>query len=492
MTLARRSLSSATWNSASNLLQVIISFIRSILLARWVALEVFDVYPLANSIIAVTAVFANFGLDSALIHRAPESQDEGEAAAIHFTLRNLLGLVWAALMVGAAFLLEDELLRLTLIVLTVTTLIKRTVQTPRLILTRRVVHKRLAAVEFVNTVLTTAVALSLAWYGAGIWALLSTDVITAVVFVLAYFVYKPIWKPRLSWSVDRIRYFLCFGGRKVWADASVQALDRLDDLWTGFTLGDLALAYYSRAYRFATYPRMILASPINLVAGGTYAELKEDRVRLSKAFFRTNAFLVRTGFLLAGIFALVAREFIMLALGDKWLPMLDAFRLMLIFTMLDPMKLTIADLFVAVGRPEKIVRARVVQLLVMAGGLILLAPPLKITGVALAVDIMLVVGIGLLLRQAREFVRFSVRQLFLVPVLALAVGLSAGFLIVRAPFIPESHWVTALVKTAVFVPLYGGVLLLLEWRQTMRMVELFLNIMPFFKRKNKISSKEIK
>jgi O-antigen/teichoic acid export membrane protein len=187
--------------------------------------------------------------------------------------------------------------------------------------------------------------------------------------------------------------------------------------------------------------------------------------------------------LLAGIFALVAREFIVLAIGARWLPMLDAFRLMLIFTMFDPMKMTIADLFVAVGRPEKIVWARVAQLVVMVGGLILLAPPLGITGVALAVNLMLVVGIGLLLWQAREFAQFSVRRMFLVPVLALGLGLGAGFLVVRAPFVPDSHWITAAVKIIIFVPIYSGILLLLEWQQTTRMINLALKILPFFKKK---------
>ncbi len=482
MTLARRSLSSVTWNSISNLLQVVISLVRSILLARWLALEVFDVYPLANSIIAVTLVFPNFGLDSALIHRAPESEDEQEAAAIHFTLRLLFGFIWGAIMIGGALLFVDnDLLRLSVIVLTGTSLAKRTIRTPRLVLARRILHKRIAVIELINTILTTAVALSLAWNGAGLWALLSTDIITAVLFVIAFYFIKPVWKPRLAWSADRIRYFLRFGGRKVWDDASNQALDRLDDLWTGFTLGESAMAYYSRAYRFAVYPRMILATPINLVAGGTYAELKEDGLRLSKAFFRTNAFLVRAGFLLAGIFALVSREFIVLTIGDRWLPMLDAFRLMLIFTMFDPMKMTIADLFVAVGRPEKIVRVRLIQLGVMVSGLVVLAPTFGITGVALAVDIMLVVGIGLLLWQAQEFVQFSTKKLFFVPVLALALGLSMGFFIVRAPFVPDSHWATAFIKLIVFVPVYGGLLLLLEWQQTTRMINLFLKVMPLGK-----------
>jgi O-antigen/teichoic acid export membrane protein len=199
MTLARRSLSSVTWNSVSNLLQVVISLVRSILLARWLSLEVFDVYPLANSIIAVTAVFANFGLDGALIHRAQETEDEGEAASIYFTLANLFGLVWVVLMIGAAFLFDDELLRLSLIVLTITTFLKRSVLTPRLIFARRILHKRLAVIEFVNSVLTTAAALILAHFGAGIWALLSTDIVAAVIFIFSFYVFKPVWKPRLSW-----------------------------------------------------------------------------------------------------------------------------------------------------------------------------------------------------------------------------------------------------------------------------------------------------
>jgi O-antigen/teichoic acid export membrane protein len=223
---------------------------------------------------------------------------------------------------------------------------------------------------------------------------------------------------------------------------------------------------------------MILATPLNLVAGGTYAELKEDKVRLSKAFFRANAFLVRTGFLLAGIFALVAPEFIVLALGERWLPMLDAFRLMLIFTMFDPMKRTVADLFVAVGHPEKVVGARIVQLIVMIGGLFLFAPLFGITGVALAVDIMLVVGIGLLLWNARPFVTFSVKKLFLMPGLTLGVGLLIARAAILLPGVAGSPWRTGPVKATVFVVVYGVMLFLLERNQTMRMMSIFVNLLP--------------
>ncbi len=230
------------------------------------------------------------------------------------------------------------------------------------------------------------------------------------------------------------------------------------------------MGFYSKAYRFATYPRSILADPITGVAGGTYAELKHQRLRLSRAFFRTNAFLVRSGFLLAGLLVLVAPEFIRILLGVKWLPMLDAFRLMLIFTLFDPIKSTVASLFIAVGRPELVVRARLIQLLVMVAGLLLLSPTMGITGVALAVDAMLVVGIAILLRQARTYVDFSAKRLFAVPFLGLVTGLAFAHGAILLPGVAGSDWRTGLVKILVFSLVYGFVLGVLERQQLSEML----------------------
>jgi O-antigen/teichoic acid export membrane protein len=248
--------------------------------------------------------------------------------------------------------------------------------------------------------------------------------------------------------------------------------NQVDDLWTGLYLGKVRLGYYSRAYTFATYPRQLLASPINAIAGGTYAELKGDRRRLSQAFFRANAFLVRSGFLIAGGLALIAPEFIRLFLGVKWLPMLQAFRLMLVFTLLDPIKVTIADLFTAVGRPNLVVRARLIQLAVLSAGLLLLGQPLGISGVALAVDLMLIVGIAILLLQSRTYVDISVRDLFAVPGFALALGLGLGYGVVSLLGANISDWWTGLAKIVVFSITYGFVLLVLERRQIAEMLAL--------------------
>jgi O-antigen/teichoic acid export membrane protein len=256
----------------------------------------------------------------------------------------------------------------------------------------------------------------------------------------------------------------------------------VDDVWTGNRLGNVALGYYSRAYTFATYPSRIVATPIYTVAGGTYAELKEDRQRLSKAFFRVNAFILRTGFLAAGLLALIAPEFIRLALGASWLPMLEAFRLMLVFTLFDPLKMTIADLFIAVGQPEKVVRTRAIQLVILLVGLYTMGPLWGLTGVALAVDLMLVIGIVMLLWQARAYVDFSLVRLMGVPLLAVGLGLLLGWLAASIPGIQGSDWYTAVTKFIVFCLVYGGTLFALEYRQMVKMILLVASLLGVDKR----------
>jgi PST family polysaccharide transporter len=258
----------------------------------------------------------------------------------------------------------------------------------------------------------------------------------AALALLGYLVYRPVWRLRLGWTWDTARYLLNFGRKSFVASILSRALDQADDLWTGTFLGDTPLGFYARAYRFAGYPRSVLAEPLNAVASGTYAELKGRRKQLSQAFFRVNAFLVRTGFLVAGLLALIAPELIRLLLGTKWLPMLLAFRLMLIFTLLDPIRGTVANLFVAEGCPEKTVRARLVQLVVLVAGLLLLGPRWGIAGVAVAADIMLGAGILLLLWQARAHVDFSVVRLFAAPTVALVTAMLAGRAAISARGVP--------------------------------------------------------
>ena len=160
-----------------------------------------------------------------------------------------------------------------------------------------------------------------------------------------------------------------------------------------------------------------------------FARLQNDRLRLSQAFFRAAYVILRSGFLVAGAFGLVMPEFIHYVIGDKWLPMLWTFRLMLVYTALDPYLMLISNLMLAVGRPQDLQRAGIVQSVFFIPAVALGAWFWEINGVALAADVMLLVGVMWLYRPLRELVDFSVNRLIVWPAFALIASFVVGLAI---------------------------------------------------------------
>ncbi|MGD8998401.1 MAG: oligosaccharide flippase family protein [Anaerolineae bacterium] len=470
MSLARRTIASTAWTSIGTWASWLILLSRGVFLARWLPVETFGVYALVSSVIGLVTIVAEFGLAGAFVHRAPETEDEEQLAAVHFTLKLISATALVILLGLGAFLFSSGALRTAFLVLTVTTGVSQLTQTPKRILVRRVVHRRLALLKLVDAVVSTLVGLWLAWQGATLWALLSSNISTVALAIFALYVWKPVWRPRLTWSPRVMHYFLSFGGRSVLSDVLYQALNRIDDLWVGFYLGDTPLGFYSKAYSFATYPRLVLGGPVNTVAMGTYAELKTKRLQLSQAFFRLNALLVRSGFFMGGGLVLIAPEVIRTLLGDRWMPMLDAFRLMLVFCLLDPITRTTGSLFIAVGRPQWLVKTRLAQLIVLVICLYVAGPLGGIIGISLAMDGMVAFGIGLLLWQARKYVDFSIRKLFLAPLIALGIALFLSHSALLVPGVPGADWRTAAMKAGVFVSAYAGTLILFERREVQEVI----------------------
>lgn len=468
MSLAQRSVHSASWATFTTIAALPINFIHSILLARWLPVEYFGIYAGVNSVILLSSTIFEFGFTNAFIHRSEETEDEDRAASTFFILRLIFEFFWAIILTVTGWFFFSDLRRYVLLVMVATQFLFRLSLTPKVLLIRRVMHRRMAVIDLSASFVSALVALSIAYFYHSIWALLISPIITMVFSIFGMYFWRPVWKPKLLWDRKTIRYFINFGSKNLVNNILETALENVDNLWTNIYLGDFMLGLYSRAYKFSIYPRMILASPITTVVFGTYAELKNDRKRLSKAFFQANAFLTRAGFFLAGWIAILAPYFIQLVIGERWMPMLSAFRLMLLFAMLDPIKGTISSALVAVGQPERISVVRVVQIVVLAAGLAILGPLYQIAGVALAMDLMVFIGTVLSIWYVRPLIDISWLKLFSAPLAALAVAMGTTYLVANQFSADLSYWAGGILKLLLFPLLYFGVLIILEGRRILR------------------------
>ena len=426
MSLAQRFFRSGILVGGANLAATALLVVRSITLARLLPVEVFGIYAFAAALTTLTAVLARFGMDDALIHRAPQTDSIADAAAIHGGLAIAFAGVWAVLLLAGSIAFFDGQMLAALIVLTGTQVALLVVATPEALLRRRVQHRLLATIRVVAMVLSTAVGLVLAVLGHGLWALLVIDAVTALVGLVALGLWGPAWRPRLRMDRERIGYFLHFGSRNVTGRLLEEARHKLDKLWTGWALGSQSLGLYSRASAYGAAPADLINRPINSVVTGVYAELAHDRQRLSGAVARISELLFIGASLLAVCIALVAPDLIVILIGAKWLPMLDAFRVMLVAAVLTALNRTFVRLFVAVGAPALRLSIAALQVVVLVAGMLILGPPFGIVGVAGSVLASAVAGLIASFRHATRFTDLAARAWMLPPAAAAAVAWFAG------------------------------------------------------------------
>lgn len=188
-------------DSGSRSSTALLSFVR---LARLLPVESFWHLRHTQAIIGVSVVLVGFGMAGAFLHRTAVTQDEDFAAAIYFTLQLIF--LWTGAMIFIAGYWLHDASRLALWVLTITTAGTQLTKMPQVILTRRVVHRRLSVVQVAQAGATTLITIGLAH--AGYMGAVSNGCRgDAAVLFGAMYVWRPVWRPHLHWQPAAVRYF---------------------------------------------------------------------------------------------------------------------------------------------------------------------------------------------------------------------------------------------------------------------------------------------
>jgi O-antigen/teichoic acid export membrane protein len=253
-----------------------------------------------------------------------------------------------------------------------------------------------------------------------------------------------------------VKWYLGYGRFVLVSSGLNFLLEWFDDFWATTALGYAAGGLYSRAYEYAGYPHRAISKPLMPVFFPAYAQVQDDRERLSKTFFRVNSLIVRVGFLFAGAFALVAPEFVRIFPGEKWMPMVTAFQLMVVLTLFSPLVSSTCNLALAVGSPQY--------------------DALGIDGIAIAADVMLLLGIVLTFSSVRQYVDFSWRRLLGWPLVGLALALAATLPLAWIVVFP-GDCIALLGKAGLFGLVYVGALLLAERKEYVWSIHVIWNLL---------------
>lgn len=181
------------------------------------------------------------------------------------------------------------------------------------LLSKKLEFKTQRKILIISAVLSSIVALLLAYYQLGVWALVAQAILVKV-FQALLFIHYGSYKPKFKFSLGSLKRHWKFGSRLLGSSFLKLLHDNLYVQIIGRTINLRDAGFYSQAYRFNEMPMKLISFPLERVIFPTLANSKN---MLEKMYKLATAFILcLTPLFFLG--SLLAEDLILVLLGNKW------------------------------------------------------------------------------------------------------------------------------------------------------------------------------
>ncbi len=320
--------SSTAWSGLGIGATSALQLVRSMIFARLLMPEDFGVLGLANVFTQFILIFANFGFNQSVIYQ----KDLGK--------HDLSTCFWANVMVdGAAALIcavaalvtsiftGDTTTAYVICLLAIQFVFTSLGSINSSLMRRQFMFRETAIVNFAGAVVTFLVAWALVGLaGWGVYGLVAGMNIGTLFMALMNFYYLP-WLPSFTFSREAFGRHFRYGRWLLGVSLVTFANGSLDRVAIGTLLSKVQLGFYEYASNIPLMMVNTLSRVLNTVLFSAFSSLQDKHEELTKLLlnvYRYNAMLTYP--ILVGI-GLVAEDFILVAYGERWLPILVPLRL---------------------------------------------------------------------------------------------------------------------------------------------------------------------
>ena len=227
------------------------------------------------------------------------------------------------------------------------------------------------------------------------------------------------YRPGLSFDSEKARELFRFGKYLLGSSIILLLITQGDDAVVGKLLGTTALGFYVIAYKISNMPATSITHVFSQVAFPTYSKLQDDLERLRKAYLKALKYIAFVSLPTCGGLIVLAPELVSFFLGQKWMDIVPAMRILCVFGLIRALGGTTGPLFQGVGRPDIITKLNLGKLLVIALLIIPLTQKYGIVGTSITVTIPMVLDQTISWHICARIIRGRVGEIFAVLVPSL-------------------------------------------------------------------------
>ena len=320
MNLARSAINGLSWSALSETIIGFMQIIQLIVLARLLSSADFGLFAIVVAITAVVSVVADVGVSDAIIHR--KATTDGELSSLYW-LNVIVGFtLYGGVLISTVYLealFGQEGLALLIAVGAAPLAITPLGHQFGILLQKALRFRTLNKIEMFAAFFTTVLSIILASVGAGVFALVWSQIAGAVFSALALFIAcRGIWRPRLHFMGSQLKGYLNFGVYIVLQRVIETLAQQLDKILIGAFLGPGVLGGFYVAQRIADLPIARLSAIFMRVLFPVFAKRQDDLEYLRNSYLLGVRGLASIAFPIFLGLALIAPWLVPITFGPGW------------------------------------------------------------------------------------------------------------------------------------------------------------------------------
>lgn len=306
------------WSIADRFFVNIGQLLVSIVLARILTPSDFGLVAMLYVFLAVSEVFVNSGMGSALIQRKNITDIDYSTIFVFNLIVSILIyiLIFISSPLIANFYEKPQLIDLTR-VLGITLIINAFGIVQRSYLQKVIDIKSLAKVNIIALTVSSVMAVFFALQGYGVWALVLQAIINSILstFGLYYFSSQ---KVSLKFSWNSFNSLFKYSSNLLLAGLFAQLLQQVNSLVIGKTYAASQLGFYSQAKKFADSSSGTLSSILNIVTFPLFSLIQNDKERMVSIFRKMIGLSAFITLPIMILIALLSNQIVHFLLGSRW------------------------------------------------------------------------------------------------------------------------------------------------------------------------------
>lgn len=351
-TLKQKTAKGLFWGGLSSGVQQILNLVFGLVLARILNAEDYGMVGMLAIFSAIAGTIQESGFTAALTNQKEIRKEDYNAV---FWFSALTGITFYIMLFFCAPLIarfyeRPELVGLSRVVF-LGFLLGGLGIASNAYLFKQLMAKERAKIDIIALLCSGIVGITLALNDFAYYGLATQTTVYIGVGSLLKLYFSP-WKPSLQINFQPLRKMFGFGSKLLLTNIFTQVNNNVMSVVLGKFYNAQLLGYYSQGQKWMVMGNMFIGGMISGVAQPVLAEVVEDKQRQVAVFRKMVRFGAFVSFPLMLGLAFVAKELIVILIGEKWLPSVPFLQLFCLWGMIGYMHTLYTNLLMTYGRSD--------------------------------------------------------------------------------------------------------------------------------------------